>query len=75
VNKQDSTLEHIKYQLADLTVRSRKIEQDQEKKSLLRHNKQMEEIRNRHVCTLHFYGKPLFFVSKSLQICMMLINI
>ncbi|XP_067932612.1 rho guanine nucleotide exchange factor 2-like isoform X3 [Watersipora subatra] len=48
VNKQDSMLENMKQQLADVTVRSRKAEHEQEIKSALRHNKQMEDIRNRH---------------------------
>ena len=50
-------LESVKHQLADVIVRSRKMEQDQEKKSALRHNKQMEEIRNRHVSPFKFVCK------------------
>jgi len=33
-------------------VKQRKLEQDQEKRFAARHNKQMEEIRNRHVSNL-----------------------
>lgn len=46
-------LENVKQQLAEVTVRSHRIEQEQEKKSALRHNKQMEDIRNRHVSLIN----------------------
>ena len=49
VTKQDNVIERLQTRLADVIVKSQRIEQEQEKKSALRHNKQMEEIRNRHV--------------------------
>lgn len=49
VTKQDNAMERLQTMLAESLVKSQRIEQEQEKKSALRHNKQMEEIRNRHV--------------------------
>lgn len=49
VTKQDNAMERLQTMLAESLVKSHRIEQEQEKKSALRHNKQMEEIRNRHV--------------------------
>lgn len=65
-------LENVKQRLADEIVRSRKVEQEQEKKSALRHNKQMEEIRNRHVSLVQRQPAkvpPLIYYASMVIIC------
>lgn len=49
MGQQVSLIERLKSELAETKVKSQKLETEQEKKSAIRHNKQMEEIRNRHV--------------------------